>query len=186
MPGGNRSHRGASVRCSTHPYRRPGRHDRCHDPPAPGDRSLRARRLPLVERLGPGPRAGRRAQADRHQRGLRPRHHGGGPGFTCSGNSQCFGQPSNGVEYVNYTDPDTWVGPDSDATLDANDEVALMVKDTGVGRVGLSEPPGSSARESRSRPLTHSTPARATSTSSVTTAASTRARVRNTWTTTST
>ena len=66
----------------------------------------------------------------------------GGPGFTCSGNGQCFGQPANGVEYVNYTDPDTWVGPDTDTTLDANDEVALMVKDTGARRVGLSEPAG--------------------------------------------
>ncbi len=66
----------------------------------------------------------------------------GGPGYTCSGNSQCFGQPPNGVEYVNYTDPNTWVGPDSDATLDANDEIALMAKDTGARRVGLAEPSG--------------------------------------------
>ncbi len=31
-----------------------------------------------------------------------------------------------------YTDPDTWTGADPDATLDANDEVAFMAKDSGA------------------------------------------------------
>ena len=76
--------------------------------------------------------AGRRAPADRHQRGLRPGHQLRRPRLHLLRQRQCFGQPANGVEYVNYTDPDTWVGPDTDTTLDADDEVALMVKDTGA------------------------------------------------------
>jgi hypothetical protein len=46
------------------------------------------------------------------------------------------------VQYVNYTDPDTWVGPDSNLNLDADDEVALMARDTGSRRVGLGMPAG--------------------------------------------
>jgi hypothetical protein len=65
----------------------------------------------------------------------------GTPGYTCA-SSSCFAQPPNGVQYVNYTDPDTWVGPDSNLNLDADDEVALMARDTGSRRVGLSGPVG--------------------------------------------
>ena len=57
-----------------------------------------------------------------------------GPGYpNCS--DPCYSKPPNGARHINYTDPDTWVGPDTDATLDADDEVALMARDAG-GRTG--------------------------------------------------
>ena len=44
----------------------------------------------------------------------------------------CYSNPpNNGAVHPEFTDPNTWVGPDSDATLDANDEVALMATDAG-------------------------------------------------------
>lgn len=53
-----------------------------------------------------------------------------GPGYPdCS--DPCYSKPPNGARHINYTDPDTWVGPDTDPTLDANDEVALMAGDAG-------------------------------------------------------
>jgi hypothetical protein len=39
---------------------------------------------------------------------------------------------------LTYTDPNTFVGADPDATLDANDEIAFMAKDTG-GRVTINQ-----------------------------------------------
>ena len=183
MPGGNRSHRGASVRCSTHPSRRPGRHDRCHDPPAPGDRSLRARRLPLVERLGPGPRAGRRAQADRHQRGLRPRHQGR-PRLHLLRNP-CFG--SRRTASIPQLHRSRHVGR-ARLRHDARRQRRGRADGQGHRRGASAGAPAGVMRPgpSRSRSPTRSTPARATSTSSDTTAASTRAPARSTSTTTST
>ena len=69
-----------------------------------------------------------------------------GAGYTCSGNSLCFARPPFGVTYVNYTDPNTWVGPDTDPTVDANDEIALMAKDAGVKLTGAPDPPGTAGR----------------------------------------
>jgi hypothetical protein len=57
-----------------------------------------------------------------------------GPGYpNCS--DPCYSKPPDGARHINYTDPGTWVGPDSDPTLDADDEVALMARDAG-GRAG--------------------------------------------------
>jgi hypothetical protein len=52
----------------------------------------------------------------------------------------CYAPPGTAesearVRHLNYTDPSTWVGPDSDPTLDRDDEVALMARDAG-GRAG--------------------------------------------------
>jgi hypothetical protein len=40
-----------------------------------------------------------------------------------------------GIVYLDYTDPDTFAGPDSDPTVDADDEIVLMAKDAG-GQAG--------------------------------------------------
>jgi len=69
-----------------------------------------------------------------------------GAGYTCSGNSLCYTRPPFGVTYVNYTDPKTWIGPDTDATVDANDEIALMAKDAGARLTGAPYPPGVAGR----------------------------------------
>jgi hypothetical protein len=54
-----------------------------------------------------------------------------GPGYpNCS--DPCYSKPPDGARHINYTDPETWVGPDSDPTLDADDEVALMARDAGA------------------------------------------------------
>ncbi|MDX6585530.1 MAG: hypothetical protein QOI31_3 [Solirubrobacterales bacterium] len=53
-----------------------------------------------------------------------------GPGYpSCS--DPCYSKPPNGAVHIEYNDPDTWVGPDSNPLLDANDEVALMAHDAG-------------------------------------------------------
>jgi hypothetical protein len=44
------------------------------------------------------------------------------------------------VGALQYTDPDTWVGPDPNPTVDGNDEVALMARDAGVQAVGADPP----------------------------------------------
>ena len=59
-------------------------------------------------------------------------YNGGYPG--CS--DPCYNPPTTAVSqqrvtHLNYTDPETWVGPDSDPTLDRDDEVALMARDAG-------------------------------------------------------
>jgi hypothetical protein len=41
-----------------------------------------------------------------------------------------------------YTDPDTYMGPDSDPLLDDNDEVVFMARDTGTITSVISDPPG--------------------------------------------
>jgi hypothetical protein len=44
----------------------------------------------------------------------------------------CYNNPPNGgAIHPEFTDPNTFVGPDSDPTLDSNDEVALMASDGG-------------------------------------------------------
>ena len=63
---------------------------------------------------------------------------------TCS--DPCYSNPPNGgAIHPEFTDPDTFVGADSDATLDANDEVALMAFDAGGPRT-------TSVRARRRRP----------------------------------
>ncbi len=42
-----------------------------------------------------------------------------------------YGTAPAGVTTLQYTDSNTWVGPDPDSTLDENDEVALMASDAG-------------------------------------------------------
>jgi hypothetical protein len=50
-------------------------------------------------------------------------------------------QPSPFANLV-YTDPDTFTGPDPDATLDADDEVVFMAADAGDSAPFVQEPPG--------------------------------------------
>lgn len=47
-----------------------------------------------------------------------------------------------GVSELVYVDAGTFTGPDSDPTLDSNDEIVFMAKDTGGPALSLSEPPG--------------------------------------------
>ena len=59
-------------------------------------------------------------------------YNGGYPG--CS--DPCYNPPTTAasqalVRHLNYTDGGTWVGPDTDPTLDRDDEVALMARDAG-------------------------------------------------------
>lgn len=42
-----------------------------------------------------------------------------------------YGSGSPGVMALQYADPTTWVGADTDPTLDANDEIAFMASDAG-------------------------------------------------------
>ncbi len=41
-----------------------------------------------------------------------------------------------------YTDPDTYMGPDTDPLLDDNDEVVFMAKDTGTIASAIADPQG--------------------------------------------
>lgn len=50
------------------------------------------------------------------------------------------GVVASSVTELFYTDPNTWTGVDSDPTLDANDEIALMAKDAGGQPPAFSEP----------------------------------------------
>jgi hypothetical protein len=59
-------------------------------------------------------------------------YNGGYPG--CS--DPCYNPPTTAasqqlVRHLNYTDAGTWVGPDTDPTLDGDDEIALMARDAG-------------------------------------------------------
>ena len=55
----------------------------------------------------------------------------------------CYDNPPNGgAIHPEFTDPDTFVGADPDATLDANDEVALMAFDAGGPRTTPYAPAG--------------------------------------------
>src|SRR5207253_904800 len=60
---------------------------------------------------------------------------------TCS--DPCYSNPPNGgAIHPEYTDPNSFVGPDSDPTLDSNDEVALMASDAGGPRTTSTAPAG--------------------------------------------
>ena len=63
-----------------------------------------------------------------------------GPGYPTCGDP-CYSKPRNGAVHRNYTDAGTWVGPDTDATLDGDDEVAFMARDAG-GKVASGFAPG--------------------------------------------
>jgi hypothetical protein len=55
----------------------------------------------------------------------------------------CYNNPPNGgAIHPEFTDPNTFVGPDSNPALDANDEVALMASDAGGPRTTPYAPPG--------------------------------------------
>jgi hypothetical protein len=58
-------------------------------------------------------------------------------------NSQPWpGTPITGISDLVYVDSGTFTGPDSDPTLDANDEIAFMAKDAGGAPPSFSEPAG--------------------------------------------
>ena len=46
------------------------------------------------------------------------------------------------VPVLSYTDPDTFIGPDPDPSLDANDEIALMARDAAGRALGGRDPNG--------------------------------------------
>ena len=50
--------------------------------------------------------------------------------------------PNGGAVHPEFTDPGTWVGADSNPTLDANDEIALMAFDAGGPRTTPNAPAG--------------------------------------------
>jgi hypothetical protein len=55
----------------------------------------------------------------------------------------CYNNPPNGgAVHPEFTDPDTFVGGDSDPTLDSNDEVALMAFDAGGQTTASAAPAG--------------------------------------------
>jgi hypothetical protein len=51
-----------------------------------------------------------------------------------------YGTTPIGRRVLQYTDPDTWVGPDPNPAVDSNDEVALMARDAG-DQAGTAAPP---------------------------------------------
>jgi hypothetical protein len=51
-----------------------------------------------------------------------------------------YGTTAIGVAALQYTDPDTWVGPDPRPAVDGNDEVALMARDAGEQALGADPP----------------------------------------------
>ncbi|PWU20204.1 MAG: hypothetical protein C5B48_12800, partial [Candidatus Rokuibacteriota bacterium] len=60
---------------------------------------------------------------------------------TCS--DPCYSNPPDGgAIHPEFTDPNTFVGPDSDPSLDSNDEVALMASDAGGPRSTSYAPDG--------------------------------------------
>lgn len=62
--------------------------------------------------------------------------------YTCSGNPNCFGLPSPGLIALQYTDATTYTGADPISTLDEDDEIVFMAKDTGDRPATFAEPPG--------------------------------------------
>jgi S-layer homology domain len=60
----------------------------------------------------------------------------GDPGTT----GTVYGTDPIGVVALQYTDPDTWVGPDPNPAVDGNDEVALMARDAGEQALGADPP----------------------------------------------
>ncbi len=51
-----------------------------------------------------------------------------------------YGTSAIGVAVLQYTDPDTWVGPDPKPAVDGNDEVAVMARDAGEQALGADPP----------------------------------------------
>jgi hypothetical protein len=65
---------------------------------------------------------------ERHMKNLRdvyPRP------FSCNANTQCFDPGNRVLNVLVYSDPATYSGADTDAALDADDEVVFMVSDAG-------------------------------------------------------
>ena len=58
------------------------------------------------------------------------------------GGGPCPASCGGGFTRLDYTDPDTFTGADSDATLDADDEIVFMASDTGARAATISVPPG--------------------------------------------
>jgi hypothetical protein len=56
-----------------------------------------------------------------------------------------YHQAANGVRVLTYTDPGTFTGPDSNPSVDADDEIALMGTDSGVRAPTGSNPPAINA-----------------------------------------
>lgn len=52
------------------------------------------------------------------------------------------GSYGGGITALDYTDAETFTGPDSDPTLDGDDEIVFMAKDAGDRATVSSEPPG--------------------------------------------
>ncbi len=51
--------------------------------------------------------------------------------------------PDARLTFLEYTDPNTFTGPDSDPTLDSNDEIAFMTRDSGgLKAAGSTDPSG--------------------------------------------
>jgi hypothetical protein len=57
-----------------------------------------------------------------------------------SGDHTVYGTPPVGATALQYTDPNTFVGPDPDPTLDPDDEVAFMAADAGFRAVKAKRP----------------------------------------------
>lgn len=68
---------------------------------------------------------------------------------------------SRSLPTVTYADPNTWIGPDDNPNIDADDEIAFMVKDMGVlppiGPAPLHTIPTSGVQISATDPLTGAT-----------------------------
>jgi hypothetical protein len=58
---------------------------------------------------------------------------------------RAYNQPPAGVPALSYTDPGTFVGADPDPNLDANDQVAMMSRDSGAKATTSRDPAGTVA-----------------------------------------
>jgi hypothetical protein len=58
---------------------------------------------------------------------------------------RAYNQPPAGVTALTYTDPGTFVGGDPDPNLDANDQVAMMSRDSGAKATATRDPAGTVA-----------------------------------------
>jgi hypothetical protein len=61
--------------------------------------------------------------------------------FSCGGNSLCY-LPFSTSAKLEYADPGTLVGADTDASFDSNDELAFMAKDAGGSAAAAADPAG--------------------------------------------
>ena len=73
----------------------------------------------------------------------------GGPGVQ----GTVYGTPPIGATALQYTDPNTFVGPDPDPTLDGNDEVVFMAADAGRRAPARSKRPRGTLRAGATRVL---------------------------------